>query len=73
MTDEKKYEATIRVHLPGNVKVTEHALIVSATDPAEATLKAIDLWKKQTDPNDIRVREVQPMSKELDKKVQVAS
>lgn len=68
MTDETRYEATIRVHLPGNVKTTEHVLIVDAADPADATIKAIDQWKKQTNPTDIRVREVKTMSRELDKK-----
>jgi hypothetical protein len=57
MTEQKHYEATIRVQLPGNTKVTEYPIFVTAENPVDATQKVIDSWKEATEPKDIRIKE----------------
>jgi hypothetical protein len=54
----KKYEATFRITMPGQVKENEYKIPVSGDDPAEATLNAIAEWKRATEPRDVRVKEI---------------
>jgi len=59
MTGElKKYEVVFRMKIPGNVKEADYTITVGANNPEEAQRNGIDVWKQETDPRDIRVREV---------------
>ena len=59
MTGElKKYEATFRFTLPGYTRESECKVVVAADEPAEATLKAIEEFKKAIDPKDVRIKEI---------------
>ena len=59
MTGEiKKYEVIFRMKIPGNVKEADYAITVGAESPEDAQHKGIEVWKQETDPRDIRVREV---------------
>lgn len=56
--EQKKYEWTVRVQMPGQAKENEYRIVVAADDPAMATLAGIDEWKRATDPRDVRVKEI---------------
>lgn len=55
---EKDYEATFDVLMPSNAKATVYKLNVKAAEPIEALAMAIEEWKRQTEPADIRVKEI---------------
>lgn len=63
--EPKKYEATVKVHLPGYAKPTEVKIHVTATGLPEATEAVIAAWYAATEPKDIAIRETG--------KIQVAS
>ena len=67
---DKDYEATFDVLMPGNAKATSYKITVQASEPIEAMAKAIDEWKKRTEPSDVRVKEIKEGKSG---KVQVAS
>ena len=59
MTGElKKFEATIRVQMPGQAKENEYKVLVSADNPAEAYPKVEQEWKRITELRDVRIREI---------------
>ncbi|MFA5378830.1 MAG: hypothetical protein WC455_23965 [Dehalococcoidia bacterium] len=60
MTEKlRKYEATVRLKMPGNAKETDYTFPVAADTPSEAMVLAVDEWKRITDPRDIRVKEIE--------------
>jgi acylphosphatase len=63
MTEKlRKYEATVRLKMPGNAKnakETDYTFSVAANTPSEAMVQAVEEWKRITDPRDVRVKEVE--------------
>jgi predicted secreted hydrolase len=59
----KDYEATFTVLMPSNQKSTVYKINVKASEPVEATARAIDAWKEATNPTDIQVKEIRKATK----------
>lgn len=68
--EEKNYEATVKVHLPGYSKPTEVKITVKATGLPEATEAVIAAWYAATEPKDIAIKEI---STRKSSEIQVAS
>ena len=68
MMDQKpelrKYEVIYPIVMPGNSKSNDYKIIVEAINPADALVKAEELWRQKTDPTDfqdIRIKEIAPI------------
>lgn len=59
MTEQKKYESSFKVLMPGNAKESEYRITVLADNQVDATQKAIEAWRQATEPRDIRIKEIQ--------------
>jgi hypothetical protein len=59
MTGElKKFEASIRVQMPGQSKENEYKIVVSANDRVDADIKVGEEWARITELRDVRIKEV---------------
>ncbi len=56
--DERTYEATVKVHLPGYQKPTEVKMQVKAHGLPQATEAIIAAWYQATEPKDIAIKEI---------------
>lgn len=59
MTGElKKYEFTVRVKLPNQVKISECKMTTSGNNPIEAYAVMEAEWKKATELRDVQIKEI---------------
>jgi hypothetical protein len=60
MTGElKKYEFTVRVKLPNQVKTSECKMVAAGDTPIEAYAVMEAEWKKATELRDVSIKEVE--------------
>jgi uncharacterized membrane protein len=55
-----EYDVGIKVHMPGNAKVSEYHITVQAQSLADGIAVAEDAWRKITTPRDMTIKENAP-------------
>lgn len=54
--EESEYQVTVTAHLPGQQKASSYTFPVRASCNIEALAKGEDVWKRATEPRDVRVK-----------------
>jgi hypothetical protein len=55
----RKYDVAITVKMPGNARPTTYHLTVDGYSPVDAISQGISDWRKDTDPKDVQVKEIE--------------
>ena len=56
----RKYDVAITVKMPGNARPTTYHLAVDGYSPVDAISQGISDWRKDTEPKDVQVKEIEP-------------
>jgi len=55
----RKYDVAITVKMPGNARPTTYHLPVDGYSPVDAISQGISDWRKDTEPKDVQVKEIE--------------
>ena len=71
--NENEYEATIKVLMPSNQKVTDYKIVVTAGNQVDAMGKVLKEWTERTSPDNFQSIDIKKIAKTEKTETSIAS